>query len=91
MEEAVNAFALLSMYELGVLVHLSFILVVVLCSDVSPETPVFPQPQELIKYLSCDFLWLQGQFRDGNPLCSVLLIAPVSKASCPGQTFPFTG
>lgn len=91
MEEAVSVFASLSMYELGVLIHLSFILIVVLCSDVFPETPVFPQAQELIKYLSCDFLRLQGLFWDGNSLCRVLLIAPVSKASCPGRIFSVTG
>lgn len=97
MEEAVSVFASLSMCELGVLVHLSFILIVVLCSDMFPETPVFPQVQELIKHLSCDFLRLQGLFWDGNCLCRVLLIAqvskaaPVSKTSCPGGIFSVTG
>lgn len=42
MEAASDVFALLSVSVLGVLVHLSFILAVVLCSEVICEAPVFP-------------------------------------------------
>lgn len=78
LEKAVNVFA-----SLSVSVHLSFILIVLLCLEVFPGTSVFPQPR-VSKYSSCDFLWFQWLLWDCNPLIPrVLLVASVSKASWP--------
>lgn len=80
MEVAIDAFALLSISVLGVLVHLSFILAVVLCSEVICEAPVFPL---LLATTTNQVFYLQFPVVSMtvvrlHPPSRVLLIAPVS-------------